>query len=62
MDEAPEEHHVAASQRVKAHASLMIRGAPSILDIAISQPRFHSSTVHLLRRFTIIRLFLITAS
>src|ERR1043165_5805785 len=49
-------------QSWKIHSVLTSVGAPSILDIAISQPWFHSSTLHLVRRFTMMRLFLITAS
>ena len=49
-------------QSWKIHSVLTSFGAPSILDIATSQPQFHSSTVHLVRRLTMMRLLLITAS
>jgi hypothetical protein len=43
------------------HSVLTSVGAPSILDMAMSQPRVHSSRVHLVRRLTMTRLLLITA-
>jgi hypothetical protein len=46
-------------QSWKIHSALTSVGAPSILDIAIAHPRSHSSTVHLVRRLTMMRLFLI---
>jgi hypothetical protein len=48
-------------QSWKIHSALTSVGAPSILDIAIAHPRSHSSAVHLVRRLTMMRLFLITA-
>ena len=47
-------------QSWKIHSVLISVGAPSILDMAMSQPRFHSSRVHLVRRLTMTRLLLIT--
>ena len=49
-------------QSWEIHSVLSSVGAPSILGMAMSQPRFHSSLVHGVRRLTMARLVLITVA